>query len=247
MLHGEKHDSHKETWPLAFEGDESITSVLTECGWTEIQLLGLSTALFENAEAYGLHENCTKEQVCWPDIQQACRGAVCGGDWEASDADEWPCLDGQRSTLRNRMSCLQVKENMRGTWRMYCLGEDCPKEEAFSYAVIVEEVEFNEESSEEAPGTFTGKSASGAYNVVDGKIWYDAHGRVWLSYTEEWENGAVDHLKARMKSNAKFVCDSASGFEQKARNESYHGKEDPDAPDWGEKDPGITKYYDSSM
>merc|ERR1711935_1063755 len=47
MLHGEKKDAHKETWPLAFEGDESITSVLTECGWTEIQLLALSTALFQ--------------------------------------------------------------------------------------------------------------------------------------------------------------------------------------------------------
>jgi len=247
FMKGITKDAHKETWPLPFEGDESVTSVLEANGWTGDQVMALSTALFEQGKEYGIHANCTKEQVCWPDIQQACRGAVCGGSWEADDAKEWPCLDGQRTTLRNRMTVDEVKGCLIGSFRMYCLPEDGdPDEDAFSYGLIVEHVDFTEESSEEAPGTFTAKSKTGAYSVPDGKVWYDTRKRVWLSYTETWENGACDFLCARLKSNAKFVCDSDSGYEQKARNENVHGEEDPESPDGGMKDPAIAKYYNNS-
>ena len=58
IYRGEKVDSAKETWPLPFEGDVSITSLLKGCGWTEDLILTLRHQLFDLKE----HSLCLRVQ-----------------------------------------------------------------------------------------------------------------------------------------------------------------------------------------
>ena len=70
-------------------GDDSVTSLLLGMGWTTEQLAGLRTQLFDRKEESGVHPNCTEQQVCWPDLQQAFRSVVCDGEWSEEDSKEW--------------------------------------------------------------------------------------------------------------------------------------------------------------
>jgi len=237
-LKGEWVDSGKDTWPLAFEGDGSVTSLLTECGWSEDVINSLQEALFggEAQSKYHVHPGCTKECTCWPDLQSVFRFIVADGEpWSESYNEEYPPLDGRRATLRNKISKDQIKEIFEGDFRMYCL----PPQEgaaAFSYGIIFKDVDVE-------AGTFGGHSATpGVYEIQDGTLLYDEKtGRLNIKYTEVWQsNGVVDKLAARVKSNAKFQCESASGFEQKAS----HIKNVPPAED---APPGVKKYHDNSM
>ena len=72
---------------------------------------------------------------------------------------------------------------------------------------------------------------------------YDAHKRLFISYDEVWPNGTVDSLKARVKSNAKFQCESTGGYEQKATNEAANLPDDPEDRVGENAKPGIKKYY----
>ena len=58
-----------------------------------------------------------------------------------------------------------------------------------------------------------------------------------------WPNGQRDALTARVKSNGKFLCESESGYYQKATREDLNLP--PDAEDRiGEEAPaGIKKYF----
>jgi len=119
---------------------------------------------------------------------------------------------------------------------MYCKppGEDS---EAFSYGLVIENVDVE-------AGTFEGRPRTeGKYEVKDGKIEYDEKtGRLCIRYDECWP-GQVDHLFARVKSNAKFQCESEDGFEQKATNITRNLPDDPDDRVGENAKDGVKKYY----
>ena len=54
---------------------------------------------------------------------------------------------------------------------------------------------------------------------------------------------ARDALVARVKSNAKFQCESSGGYEQKATNETKNLPADPDDRVGDHVPQGIKKYY----
>jgi len=73
--------------------------------------------------------------------------------------------------------------------------------------------------------------------------WDPEDSRCKLSYKEAWPNGDKDALTARVKSNAKFQCDSKGGFEQKATREDLNLPKGKEAR-IGEGAPvGVKKYY----
>ena len=94
-------------------------------------------------------------------------------------------------------------------------------------------------------GTFAGESrVPGKYTVDNGSFTYDAYtGRLNIAYDEVWSNGLRDSLAARVKSNAKFQCESSGGYEQKASNEAKNFPEDAEDRIGENALPGIKKYY----
>jgi hypothetical protein len=232
---GVKENRTKLTWPLPFEGDVSITSVLTAGGWDGDEILSLKGQLFENREDTGIHLNCTEEQVCWPDLQQAFRTCVEDDAWDEDNNKEWPCLDGRRTTLRNKVTEENVKGLLEGCYRMYCKPEDG---DPFSYGIDISDVTKTEDNQ----GTFNGKSPKDAYVVADGKYFIDEHHRCYITYGEVWGD-FVDNLTARVKSNSKFQCESTGGFEQKAANYTVN----PQYATYHEAAPfNVKKYHENS-
>jgi len=230
---GMKVDHAKATWPLAFEGDTSITSMLLGCGWTEAQIASLKTELIDDGEANNVHPNCTEAEISWPDIQQAFRATLCDHDWGADENTEYPPLD-STVALRNKIHAEDIKEVIEGEYRMYCKPDE---KDAFSYGLIIDNVDVE-------AGTFGGRSRKeGKYEVQNGVITYDDHSRVFLAYDEVWPGGTVDSLKARVKSNAKFQCESSDGYEQKATNETRNLPDDPDDRMGEGAEDGVKKYY----
>jgi len=237
LNHGQKVDTEKTTWPLPFEGEtNSITALMTQCGWNADQIGCLREQLFNLKEESGVHPDCSPESVCWPDLQQVFRSVVCEGEWSTENNVDWPPLDGRKVTLRLKILKDQIKQTLEGAYRMYCKppGEDS---EAFSYGLVIENVDVE-------AGTFEGRPRTeGKYEVKDGKIEYDEKtGRLCIRYDECWP-GQVDHLFARVKSNAKFQCESEDGFEQKATNITRNLPDDPDDRVGENAKDGVKKYY----
>ena len=85
----------------------------------------------------------------------------------------------------------------------------------------------------------------GKYEVKNGKIIYnEERGSCVIEYEEVWGGGeTVDALRARVKSNAKFQCESAGGFEQKATNETKNLPEGFEERMGESAKAGVKKYY----
>merc|ERR1712227_641630 len=153
----------KKTWPLQFEGEKSITSVLSECGWSEFMIAAIKTQLIDKKDQSGVHENCKEEEVCWPDLQQAFRSAVSEEPWSDALSEEWPPL-APFVTLRLKIPEDKLKSTLEGEWRMYCKPEEG---DAFSYGLIIENVDPE-------AGTFAGRARTeGKYVCENGKIAYN--------------------------------------------------------------------------
>jgi len=232
----------KKTWPLPWTTDgegPSVVKVLEECGWGEFLIAAIKTQLFDKKDQSGVHANCNEETVVWPDIQQAFRSAVTEEPWSELLSMEWEPL-APEVTLRLKIEKTKLKEVLEGEWRMYCKPEDGG--EAFSYGLLTQEVVVDPETGN---GSFSGRSrVEGKYVVEEGIIeWNPINGRTKISYCEVWPNGQRDALTARVKSNGKFLCESESGYYQKATREDLNLP--PDAEDRiGEEAPaGIKKYF----
>jgi len=224
----------KKTWPLPFEGEKSVTSVLTECGWSEMLIAALKTQLIDRKEDSGVHANCTEAEICWPDLQQAFRAAVSEDGWDDEKSGEWPPL-APFVTLRLKIPKEKIVEMLAGEWRMYCKPDEG---DAFSYGLVVEEVDIEN-------WTFKGKARTAdKYVCENGKmVWNEKNHRLRITYEEVWPNGQRDALAARVKSNGKFQCESAAGYEQKATREDLNLPSDAEER-IGENAPdGIKKYY----
>merc|ERR1712224_886261 len=101
---------------------------------------------------------------------------------------------------------------------MYCKQGD---EEAFSYGIIIKNVDVKKGTFEGAP------RKAGKYKVKNGTLRYDEKTqRAFIAYDEVWGT-MTDSLTARIKSNSKFQCESGSGYEQKATHERLNLPDDP--------------------
>merc|ERR1711998_334747 len=118
-----------------------------------------------------------------------------------------------------------IMEMLCGEYRMYC--KNIQQQNEFSYGVTILSAE---ETSCEPNGlgtmkktfTFQGEPrVPGKYELKEGNaVWNETgDGRFYLDYKEVWPDGMIDHLKARLKCNGKFGCESTDGFIQKARKE----------------------------
>jgi len=225
----------KFTWPLPFEGEESITSLMINAGgWSAGDMPGIAVRLFDESDT-GRRAGCTREQVTWPDVQRIFCNAICksqGVEWSAEMDVTYAALE-----VKNRLSLKvereKIQELLMGRWRMYCVPQEG---DPFSYGLIIKI--FDDEKL-----TFSGTSAiPGRYEVEDGTVEYNNNNNrqhVYIRYNEAWPNGFKDALFARMKSNGKFQCESDSGFVQKARHEGSM----PDDPAERDAAPGVKKYY----
>jgi len=232
-------DAVKKTWPLKWEAEgDCMVSVLKECGWNEDVIARLKVGLFDQQAETEVHKNCNPDQVVWPDIQQAFRHYVSPDDpWDEKMNDKWDPL-AYKVTLRQKIEKEYLRDTLIGEWRMYCKPENPARGAAFSYGLVILSVDMDEM-------TFEGRSRTeGKYKVEDGKIdWDPEDSRCKLSYKEAWPNGDKDALTARVKSNAKFQCDSKGGFEQKATREDLNLPKGKEAR-IGEGAPvGVKKYY----
>lgn len=93
-------DTEKKTWPLPYEGDTSITSLLAGVGWEDALVAAVKTALIDQKEDNDVHPNCTESEMTWPDLQQAFRATVNEGEWEKEDDVEYPVLHSKVSNAR---------------------------------------------------------------------------------------------------------------------------------------------------
>jgi len=189
-LKGEMVDKEKKTWPLPFEGDSSVSSLLDAHDWSDDQIAALKTQLFDCKDESGVHPNCTEEQVCWGDLQQCFRATVQEDVWDADDDEEFPPL-AAKVTLRLKIPVDQLKDILEGEYRMYCKPEGAG--EPFSYGLIISDVDVE-------AGTFGGSSRKeGKYAVENGKTVHDGKtGKTMISYDELWANGQRDALTARV-------------------------------------------------
>jgi len=227
----------KNTWPLKWEveGDgKCVVQVLKSCGWDEFLIEALRYQLFDNQKMSKVYYKCTPDEVCWPDLQQAFRAAICEDKWTDEETVEWPPL-GPKITLRLKIVYEKIVPTLCGEWRMYCKPDEG---DAFSYGLVISEVDMEKM-------TFTGGARTeGKYVLEDGKISYNPkNGRTIVSYTEVWPNGQRDKLSAHVKSNAKFQCESADSYEQKATREDLNLPATlEERVGAGVKD-GVKKYY----
>lgn len=211
-------DAEKRTWPLPFEGELSVTSLMKSLDGNEgsdgdLILAYLKTVLFDQGAHHQIHPNCTPEQVCWPDLQQAFRSAISEDAWDSHLSEEYPPL-AYNITLRLKIMREQIAELLTGPWRMYAKQDGG---NPFSYGLVIRDVNLDSMTFEATA------QDKGKYEVVDGKLDHDAEsGRVNISYTEIWPNGDRDELTARVKSNGKFQCESKDGYEQKATREDLN-------------------------
>lgn len=218
-------DSEKQTWPLPFESEgdaPSVTSVLTACGWSEFLIGSLKTVLFDKGKENQIHPQCTPAQVSWPDLQQAFRSAIAGDQGWHTDMDrEWPPL-AYFITLRLKIPKDRIESTLVGEWRMYCKPDEGQGQgPAFSYGLMINKVDMEHWTFEGGP------RQQGKYKIENGKMNYtEESGRLQITYDEVWPcAGGLeqrDKLIARVKSNGKFQCESASGFEQKATREDLN-------------------------
>jgi len=166
------------------------------------------------ANLHRIHPNCTPEQVCWPDLQQAFRSVIAGDEgWDVTMDKEWPPL-ASYITLRLKVEKQRIESTLVGEWRMYCKPKD---KESFSYGLIINKVDLGNWTFEGHPRT------EGKYTLRNGTIEYtEDSGQLCLRYEEVWPSGKTNYLSARIKSNGKFQCISAAGFEQKATREDLN-------------------------
>eukprot|EP00658_Telonema_sp_P-2_P064105 TRINITY_DN5298_c0_g1_i3.p1 TRINITY_DN5298_c0_g1~~TRINITY_DN5298_c0_g1_i3.p1 ORF type:complete len:480 (+),score=131.34 TRINITY_DN5298_c0_g1_i3:66-1505(+) len=154
--------------------------------------------------------------VLWPDVQHVFRRYI--GD----KADEIQMLD-PLCTLTLKIPEDQIVQMLKGEWRMFCRNMAGGRSDsAFSYGLIIDRVNEVEVVGRCKKFTFTGRPRQrGKYQVKDGTaVWNEfGNGRLFIQYTESWPNGTDDHLRARLKCNGKFACESTAGFVQKARKE----------------------------
>lgn len=154
--------------------------------------------------------------VHWPDVAHVFRNHL--GDAVAA---ELYMLDATVS-LTLKIPEDKIHEMLMGEYRMYCKSTAGKNDAAFSYGLIIESVTETSHVGRMKTFDFTGRPRHhGKYTVNKGKaVWNEfGTGRLFLEYTESWPNGTDDNLRARLKCNGKFTCESTAGFIQKARKE----------------------------
>jgi hypothetical protein len=230
---GEMVDEPKKTWPLAWDAVEGLMKS-EAVGWSDEQCAALKTQLFDCKDESGVHPNCTEAEVCWPDLQQVFRSVVEEDTWDDDNDKEWDAL-AAKVTLRLKIPEEKVEEMLNGEWRMYCKPD---AGEPFSYGLIIKDASWEAK-------TFSGSARTeGKYVVENGKVLYhEKRGTVVITYEEVWPNGQRDALRARVKSNGKFQCESAGGFEQKATREDINLPADPEERVGDGAKDKVKKYY----
>jgi len=228
----------KKTWPLKWEvkgNGKCVVKTLKSCGWDEFLIEALHYQLFDNQKMNKLSHNCTPDEVCWPDLQQAFRSSICDGQWTENDTREWPPL-GPKVTLRLKIQYEKIPSTLLGEWRMYCKPD---RGQGFSYGLIINEVDLEKTS-------FIGRAQSeDKYAVEDGKISHHLENcRTTISYTEQvWPNGQRDRLSAHVKSNAKLQFENEDACEQKATREDLNLPAASEDRIGAHVSQGIQKYY----
>jgi hypothetical protein len=218
-----RHGHHIKTWPLA---KDAFTTVVGGCGE--------HCALIAKALANEIVTNTEGTDACivWPDVQEAFKRA---GHGAGDISRDHMCHHKVRLTLK--IPPQLIKPILEAEWRMYCKGDGQTNHKpAFSYGMYITDVE--EVSGAASKGgaalpahakkfSFQGHSrVEGRWVIENGTaVWNEQHtGRVKLDYVEAWPGAkgvapTRDELKAHLKVNLKFECESTQGFIQKARRE----------------------------
>jgi len=235
-----RKDVEKRTWPLPWKHDGagiSIVSLLTNEGWSAADITALKTAMLDKKAECDVHPNCTEHEVCWPDLQQVFRHAISEGtNWALNHelCAEYPPL-APKITLRLRIKQEEVKVLLEGEYRMFC---QAAGEEGFSYGLIISDVDMHAQSFQGRP------RQAGKYVIENGRMEYHPRTEhVIIRYDEVWPDGTRDCLQARVKSNAKFQCESADGFDQKATNMTINLPDDPEDRIGEKVREGVKKYF----
>lgn len=214
-----RYGGKRKTWPIH---PEQVKEAIT-CGGKYDDKVAYSVLLelFENSGC-----ECKQEQsiVVWPDVQQIFTdelGEAKSKEVKMISGD--PPADPIIPNLTLKIPEEHIKPMLIGEWRMYCKSTgNGGKDPAFSYGLIIDDVTEVEHTGHCKKYEFKARPRqAGKYDVKNGTcVWNEAgSGRLFMEYVEVWPNGTEDHLKARLKSNGKFQCNSEAGFIQKARKE----------------------------
>jgi len=233
-------EAKKETWPLKWP---EVAKLLKECDLGEFEIELLKVGIFELQADTHVHQNCTPDEVCWPDLQQVFRHYISPDEgWSDELSEKWVPL-AYWNTLRLKIDPEVLKETLVGSWRMACIPLDKKRGAPFSYGIVIKEVDLEK-------WTFKGRARiKEKYKVKDGEIQYDKDTQhCTISYKELWADGCggwddEDALKARVKSNAKFQCISESNFDQKATHEDANLPKGTDPRIGIEAPDGVKQYY----
>ena len=223
MGHAEPQEVHRyghkrKTWPITAE---QVVAAVTHGGkYEEKVATGILSAMYDKN-----HCEChASETIMWPDFQVLFEHALGAATKDVHMLDK-----DQKSQFSVNLT-LKIPEPLIskalcGEYRMYC--KNVEANNSFSYGLIIDSVtetscEANAFGTEKKTFTFIGRPRlDGKYVLKSGTaVWNEfGTGRLFLEYAEHWPDGMVDNLKARLKVNGKFACDSTSGFIQKARKE----------------------------
>lgn len=103
------------TWTLPFEGEESVTSLLTSLGWDASDAGDIAKLEFELEEKIELEED---DEVAWRHIQEVFRRCVLEPDTSIKDdssADDWSDVEREWSAEDDsRYPPLQLSMECRG-------------------------------------------------------------------------------------------------------------------------------------
>jgi len=211
----------RETWPLTAD---QVVAAITAGGKYEQKVAdGMMTHMFDKNEC----EACKGETIMWPDFQVIFEHALPDTAKQVKMLEKLEHKPDQHATnLTLKIPESKISDCLCGEYRMYC--KNVQQDNSFSYGLIIDSVtetgsEDNGFGTQKRTFTFIGRPRlDGKYKLESGTgTWNEfGSGRFHLEYAEHWPDGMVDNLKARLKCNGKFACDSTSGFIQKARKES---------------------------
>jgi len=216
-----RYGHKRETWPLTAD---QVVAAITAGGKYEQKVAdGMLTHMFDKNEC----EACKGETIMWPDFQVIFEHALPDTAKQVKMLEKLEHKPEQHATnLTLKIPESKISECLCGEYRMYC--KNVQQDNSFSYGLIIDSVtetgsEDNGFGTQKRTFTFIGRPRlDGKYKLESGTgTWNEfGSGRFHLEYAEHWPDGMVDNLKARLKCNGKFACDSTSGFIQKARKES---------------------------
>lgn len=207
-----RYGDDSKTWPLS---QSAAKGCIAAGGRYNVQL---ADSILRRMVDLSSCELTRDGRVTWPDFQYLLRHEL------GTAAVSVPMVD-KKVTLTYKIPEEQIKSMLCGEYRMYCKSDYDHSE--FSYGIIIDSV-TEVESGPNNFGSimrryeFTGRPRlEGKYVLENGSAVWNEHGtgRLFLEYSEHWPDGMLDKLKARLKCNGKFTCDSAKGFIQKARKE----------------------------